>query len=159
MQELHLGVKILEYKIKTGGFEAVIAGTMYTDMNTSAKEIFENMVENFHHDVKNKFFIMDVEGTVKDEFSHNFYSIRTNTDSKIEDIQIISPNNLDKELLVDAILGSKISDRFASSCTDAVIKKCIVFEDKQFKWSSDAYQRLQKVNSLRLKEYYKKLKS
>lgn len=159
MQELHLAIQIYEFRVKNGGFTQVIAGTHYTDENTSAKQLFEFMVENFQHDTKNKFFIMTIEGTSQDEFANNFYTIRTNTKGDIEDIQIINPNSLDKDLLIDAIIGCKITGKFAVSCTDAVIKKCIVLENKEFKWSSDAKDRLKKVNSLRLKEFYKKLKS
>lgn len=159
MQEIHLGIGIYEFQIKTGGFVEVIAGTHYAEESTSAKQLFEYMTENFQHDTNNKFFVMTVEGTNKDEFAHNFYTIRTNNKGDVEDIQIINPNSLDKDLLVDAILGCKITGKFAASCTDAVIKKCIVLKDKEFKWSSDAVDRLKKVNPLRLKEFYKKLKS
>ena len=159
MQELHLGISIHEFKLKNGGFVQVIGGTHYADENTSAKQLFESMVENFQHDTVNKFFIMDVEGTNQDEFAHNFYTIRTNNKGNVEDIQIINPNSLDKDLLIDSILGCKITRKFAVSCTDAVIKKCIILEDKEFKWSSDAASRLKKVNPLRLKEFYNKLKS
>lgn len=159
MQEIHLGIRIYEFQIKTGGFVQVISGTHYADESTSAKQLFEYMTENFQHDTKNKFFIMNIEGTNKDEFAHNFYTIRTNNKGDVEDIQIINPNSLDKDLLVDAILGCKITGKFATSCTDVIIKKCIVLEDKEFKWASDAASRLKKVNPLRLKEFYKKLKS
>lgn len=157
-EEIHLGVAILEFNIKSGGFITVFAGTMYADVNASAKQIFEDFIEP-PLDLKNKFFIMKVEGTVDDEFAYNFYTIRTNSDSKIEDIHIINPNSLDHDLLVDAIVGCKITDKFAVSCTDAVIRKCIVLENNEFKWTPDAKDRLKKVHSLRLKEFYQKLKS
>ena len=100
MQKIRLAITISEFQIKTGGFKNVIAGTVYFDYDASAKQLFESMIEEFQHDAKNKFFIMDVEGTAEDEYSHNFYTIRTNKECKVEDIQIISPNTVNKDLLI-----------------------------------------------------------
>ena len=151
-------VSIFEFEIKSGSFrETITVGHVMVDISTSAKQLFEQIVQDYNYDTKNKLFVMKTASGTLNEYV-NFYSIRTNTRGTIDDIRIIHPNNVDKELIIDAILGCKISDNFAISCTDAVLKKCIILENNEFKWSHDTSERLSKVNPLRLREYYKKIK-
>ena len=159
MNEIRLEIQLFEYQLNVGGFKIELAVTKYDDIDKSVKQLFQELINEFQYDANNKFFIMKIQGTIEDEYAHNMYTIRTNNDGKVEDIQIISPNSVDRNLLIDAILGRKITDYFVESCSDSVIKKCISKKDDKFVWCEDARQRLEKVNGIRLKEYYKKLKS
>lgn len=160
MAEMKCYVGIYEYKIKTGSFDKVIEAIYHTDVNTSAKEIFEHFLRD-NSTTSNKFYTMQVESIIETPFqdSINFYTIRTNTKGDIDEIDIINPNNLDKDMLIDAIIGCVPTEQFAITCKDAVIRKSIEMVDKKFQWGQDAKQRLSKVNVLRLKEIYTKLKS
>lgn len=154
--EIKYVIDICEYQPKVGGFSVTYTRSLIVDTNTTTKELFEQIVEI--EDRKNKYFVMQVIENTDTEI-YNFYTIRTNKDGLVDDIQLISPNNLDKDILIDAILGCKITDGFALGYNDAVIKKCIKLKDEKFVWAEDSNLRLQKVNALRLKETYTRLKA
>lgn len=157
MQEMKCCIGVYEYNTKDGGFDPLVAGQLYKDINTSAKELFEDIIENMVNDISNKFFVMTVESIIEEPFhsTNNFYTIRTDVKGNIQDIEIIGPNNIDKNMIIDAILGCDITEDFLKSCNDRLVSKSI----DNNKWSSDAKDRLSKVNILRLKEIYEKLKS
>ena len=160
MADMKCCVGIYEYKINNGSFEKVIEAIIHTDVNTSAKELFDHFTKG-NMEIPNKFYIMQVESIVEKPFQDtiNFYTIRVNIKGDIEEISIVSPNALNKDILIDAIIGCTPTEHFAITCTDNVIRKCIELRDSKFVWRADTKQRLQKVNVLRLKEFYQKLKS
>ena len=154
--EVKYVIDIHEYQPKKGSFDLKHTRSIVVDVNTSTKELFKQITET--DDRKNKFYMMQVIETNGMNETYNFYTIRTDVNGSVEDIQIINPNNFDKDILIDAIIGCKITDSFAASQNDAVIRKCIKYHDNEFVWAPDTHIRLQKVNVLRLKEIYNKLK-
>lgn len=161
-------ISIFEYEIKTGMYKTVIFNRMDESItNLSVKELFLTTIGFTEISMKNKFFIMQVEFTTNKKSKFNIYSIRTNTDDSIEDISDIGPNTLDKGMLIDAIVGCRPTEDFVRNCKDRIIHKCIYpYSDNinnnvvwNYKWSPDTKDRLTKVNTLRLKEIYEKLKS
>lgn len=168
--EMRCDVKIYEYQLKNGNFIISAAQLIHTDVNTSAKEIF-NMVMDSKDNISNKFFTMIIESTINEPFdvSINFYTVRTNLSGAVQEINIIGPNNLDQEMLIDAIIGCKPTVKFWMNCKDKILEKVVVrplskfypdsYDEDGFKWTDDAKDRLKKVNSIRLKEIYEKLRA
>lgn len=152
-------IAIYEYIIKNGGFDLLIRDNLYeVDANTSAKELFEFMMTGLNK--SNKFFIMQVKYSDK---VLQFYTIRTNVKESVECISMIGPNTLDKDMLIHAIIGCKPTLKFMDSCSDRIIKKAlsysVVDSEGKMNWPPDIKDRLEKVNHLRLKEIYEKLRA
>lgn len=155
---MNVDVTLYEYDIIHGSFDVV-------NSDITADSDINNLFEFISKDINklNKFFIVttDVIG-----FGQSvFYTIRTDKDGNIMELEKIVPNNIDKDMLVDAIVGCKPSGAFLDSCKDRIIERCIEnkYDEKHhlvyYEWSHDVKDRLKKMNALRLKEIYKKLKS
>ena len=154
--EMKCIIKVYQFENANGCFSKLIEVLNYEDINMSAKQLFEKTMIGKEEEMKNGFFIMDVSTSDDISDTHNFYSIRTDLNSKISEIVIAGPNVMDKSMLIDAIVGCQ-----PKSDTD-LIKRGFIYEstlDSVWKWVPDIKERLEKVNNLRLKEIYKKLKS
>ena len=159
--EMRCEIKIYEYQPREGKFSLFTTQLIYTDVNTSAKEMFK-MIMKSKDDMNNKFFTMIIDTTIKEPFedSIDFYTVKTNVNGDVDDITIIGPNNLDQEMLVDAILGCKPTKEFVDKCNDRIIDKITYpYDGISLEWTDDAKDRLKKVNVLRLKEIYQKLRA
>lgn len=160
--EIRCSIEVHEYEMKTGRFKEPHLMVLHTDENTSAKEMFERVMDD-KNSICNKFFIMSVKSQYADDtkVSISFYTIRTNIRGIVDTIDAVGPNNLDQDVLIDAIIGCKPSSTFLAKCNDRIIEKIVVKinDYSDFTWSDDAKDRLKKVNTLRLKEIYEKLKS
>lgn len=147
------------YDIKTGLFYKVIPATnIRVESTTNPRDIFIKITNENGIDVKNKYFIM------KEEYENGFkqYIIRTDREDAITEFNKISPNNIDKDMIIDAILGCEIPKELVNKTNNAFAKCiCISTESGQLKcsWTANARIRLQKFDILRLKELYDKLKS
>lgn len=168
--EIRCNAEVYEYGMRTGKFEEPRLMVLHTDENTSAKEIFEEVMDGTD-DIDNKFFIMCIKSQYGDiensKVLINFYSVRTNNRGLVENIDAIGPNSIDQDVLIDAIIGCKPTSAFLMKCNDRIIEKIVIktmkddnnYDSNDFIWSEDAKDRLKKVNTLRLKEIYEKLKS
>ena len=166
--EIRCNTEVYEYEMKTGRFKEPHLMVLYTDENTSAKEMFERVMDD-KNSICNKFFVMCIKSQYTDDtnVSISFYTVRTNTRGIIDNIDAIGPNNLDQDVLIDAIIGCKPTTTFFMKCNDRIIEKIVNrsmvddsnYDEENFSWSDDAKDRLKKVNTLRLKEIYEKLKS
>ena len=151
--EMRCAIKIYQYQNNTGNFSKLTEAVTYEDINMSAKQLFEKVMSDKQELLKNKFFIMEVDSSDDISDSHNFYSIRTDINCKINEIDIAGPNNLDKSMLIDAIVG-------CSPMMSMLNTKLVTAHDRgKCMWVPDVKDRLQKMNVLRLKEIYEKLKS
>ena len=82
---------------------------------------------------------------------------------------MVGPNNLNQDVLIDAIIGCKPTPSFYMKCQDRLIDKIVVrplskfypdsYDEDNFSWTIDAKDRLKKVNVIRLREIYKKLRA
>jgi hypothetical protein len=132
----------------------------YEDINMSAKQLFEKVMENRQELLKNKFFIMEVITIDDITDTHNFYTIRTDLDCKITEIVIAGPNSLDTNMLIDAIVGCKPNNEISKlKFSNALVYMNKEIRGQGWQWVPDIKERLAKMNVLRLKEIYKKLKS
>lgn len=155
--EMRCIIKLYKYENSNGSFSKLAELTTYEDINMSAKQLFEKVMADKEEFLKNNFFIMEVNSSDDISDIHNFYSIRTDINSKISEIEIAGPNNLDKPMLIDAIIGRK--PRLKDT---ELVKRGLAYEstlDPEIKWVTDIKERLEKMNVLRLKEIYEKLKS
>lgn len=166
--EMRCDVKIYMYDNKTGKYKPFAEEVIHTDINTSAKELFDKVAGKINF---NKFFVMELESTIEEPFddSISFYTVRTNKRGDVETINLIGPNIIDQEILIDAIMGcNPTPDFYLKYCnTDQIINKIITrpfcpsdkYCEEYYSWTSDARERLQKVNILRLREMYKNLRA
>lgn len=155
MNEMKCVVSLYEFKNKTGNYEIFKEELLHTDVNTSVKELFDRIISD--EEIENKFYVMHVKYTMEKPFSdyNQFYKIRTDLKGKIFDISLIGPNSIDKNILIDAIIGCTPPEDFK----DKVVSKCICIQNNKPTWTEDTKERLSKVNDIRLKEIYEKLKS
>lgn len=160
--EMKCIIAIYKYDANTGGYEQMIAGSLYVDINTSAKELFEN--ETLLYDNINSLFIMVIETmeiTAANEVSQgitNFYSITTNEKGTVEDITLISSNSLyDKDILIDAILKYEPNNSFTVTSTGDV-RHSIIFAEGKFQWRESAKENLNNLSYTELKKLYEKIK-
>lgn len=151
--EMKCIIKVYEYQNSSGSFTKLSEVLNYEDINMSAKQLFEKVMMDKDDLLKNKFFVMEVNTIDDMGDTHNFYTIRTDLNSKITEINIAGPNVLDKSMLIDAIVG-------CTPTSDLIPKGFISMEVKGTRyWVPDIKERLEKMNILRLKEMYQKLKS
>lgn len=154
-------IEIYGYNNTDGTFTDVNSSSMHGNINTSAKQLFEETIQ-WDESIANRFFLMSIQtiaeiasdGTKPFEDHMEFYTIRTNSRG-IEEISIIGPNMVDKDILIDAIIGCEPTQEFIDSCKDRIVDKLVT----ESEWAHDAKERLSKVNPIRLKEIYTKLKS
>lgn len=154
---MNVDITLYEYSIMTGQYDIVKSDVR---MDGDIKELFEFVTTDV--DKMNKFFIVRTEYIGLCQAI--FYSIRTDKDGNIVELEKIVPNNIDKDMLIDAIVGCNPSKEFMELCKDRIIERCIEFgtipgEKTFYIWTHDVKDRLKKMNALRLKEIYKKLKS
>ena len=148
----HVAINIYVYDTKIGKFNIINSEIAFIDKN----EIWEDFVRFMEiEDTSNKFFIIRTESV--DGYDATFHTVRTDMDGNAIETTEINPNTIDKDILIDAIIGNKIPDITAKHA-DKFLKKCIKLSGSGFIWASDAKQRLSKMNVLRLKEIYQKLK-
>lgn len=168
--DIRYDVAIYQFDVKTGAFNNIINTVRHVTLSLSAKELFAQIMVDYDIDLSNKFFIMKVKyNDDNNNTIYEFYTIRMSLRGSIEDISLIGPNNYDKDMLIDAILGCKPTPNFWMNCNDRLLEKIVVrplskfypdsYDENGFDWTSDAKERLNKVNSIRLKEIYKKLKA
>ena len=159
--EMRCEIKIYEYDIKTGNYNNFAAAVLHKDINTSAKQMFDEVIKN-NDKIFNKFFVMEIESVVEEPFkdSIDFYTVKTNEKGDIDEINMVGPNNLNRDVLIDAIMGCKPTKSFYSKYKDRVIDKIVEKQnDEEFRWADDAKDRLKKFNVIRLREIYKKLRA
>ena len=155
----HVAINVYEFDIKTGKFNILNSEICFIDENETWGDFAKFMeIEN----TSNKFFMVRAESI--DGHDASFHTVRTDMEGNIISYENIGPNNIDKDVIIDAIIGSRIPDTFARNC-DKLLKKCIQLNIGQspstytsIMCTPDARQRLSKVNALRLREIYQKLK-
>ena len=136
-----------EFDTKSGKFIFI-----RTILNTS--ESLDRLI--LSDKLSNKFLLIE-KG---DSEGNHFYTVRTDNDGVIIEFNTIGPNNYNKEMLIDAIVGIKPTMTFMEN-SDKSINKLIEVsytEDSKFKWVIDIKDYLEKMNVIRLMEIYKNLK-
>lgn len=137
---------VYEYDVRTGSFKFAT--------NKTSKDSINNLLP--WEEYKNKFLLI-----YQDNYSnHDFHTIRTDNEGNIIEYRTIGPNNYDKEMLIDAIVGCKPTRPVCMKTFGQMYKKLIESpEIGEWEWVSDIKQRLEKMSVIRLIEVYKKLKS
>lgn len=163
--EMRCDIRIYEYDTNNGKYNSFIAAVWHRDINTSAKELFDETIRNADN-IINRFFVMTIESIVEEPFndSIDFYTVKTNIKGDVDEIKIIGPNSLDADMLIDAIMGCKLTTQFYDKYNDNFIRKIIKSDHLSpeitvLRWASDAKDRLKKLNILRLKEIYENLRA
>ena len=157
-----LGVELYEYNIKSGKFNLISDDQINVDDKDKyiPSYVFENT--NRSYNKNNKFLIMEIIYVDQSNNIRSFHTVRTDREGSIIELVDITPNSLDKDMLVDAITGCEPTEKFVYSCKDRILERCIMRCEKVghlFQWVPDVKDRLKKMNHLRLKEIYTKLKS